>query len=261
MAHTLFFSYLFSPILAGTGWGYLRHKLCVCMCVCVLGVLIIHSHVNHMLAYSSRTCWSAGLQLRICQNWGVCQTTQSDINFLDFKRRNWDVVVEILCFYTLFHPPFSQLSRSFIHPLDRPPPPLSEKSSLHNKPGIFQMIPPDTFPVPSAEAALTLFLFAQLHQWNPEQAGRQAGIIVLWPAFPSSHHQVFKSDQVSQQRESEYEERGIIGKCQPCDVRCLNAVPEFVYFPHHRFACTSRLLLSPTSSRLSNPLWQGSWPW
>lgn len=113
----------------------------------------------------------------------------------------------------------STLSGSFIHP-------LPQKSSSHNKPGIFHIIPPGTFPV-----ALTLFLFAQKHQSNPEQAGRQAGITALWPTFPSSHHQVFKSTQVSHQRESEYEERGIIAKCQLCESRCLNTVPESVYFP------------------------------
>lgn len=114
-----------------------------------------------------------------------------------------------------------------------------------------------TFPVALAGAALTLFQ----HQSNPKQAGWRAWIIVLWPAFPFNHHQVFQSAQVSHQRESEYEVRGIIGKCQPCDGRCLNAVPESVYFPFHRSARTSRLLLLPTYNRLSNPLWQDSWPW
>lgn len=178
--------------------------------------------------------------------------------FLDFRGRSRGVAVLFL--HTLSSSYQSTLSGSFIHPPDcPPPPPLPEKSSLHNKAGIFQMIPPGTFPV--ASAAMTLFLLAQQHQSNPEQAGRRAGIIALWPAFPSSHHQVFKSTQVSHRRESEYEERGIMGKCQPCDGRCLSAVPEFVDFPLHHSARTSRLLLSPTYSRLSNPLWQDSWPW
>lgn len=173
---------------------------------------------------------------------------------MDFRRRSRAVSV---LFYTLLvHPPISQLSLavSFIH---------LTALSLHNKPGVLHMIPPGTFPVASAGAALTLFPFAPATPAKPRaggQAGKRSEIIVLWPAFPSSQHQVFKSAQVSHHRESENEERGIIGKCQPCDDRCLNAMPEFVYFSLHRCACTSRLLLSPTYRRLSNPLWQDSWP-
>lgn len=108
----------------------------------------------------------------------------------------------------------SALSGSFIHPphSTTPPPPFV-RSSLHNKPFIFHMIPPGTFPSAPA-AALTLDLLARPRRSNPEQAGRRAGIIVQWPAFspPTSHHQVFKSAQVSHQRVSQYEERRIITK-------------------------------------------------
>lgn len=113
--------------------------------------------------------------VRVCSINLACLTTHSDIDVFDFRRRRRGAAVLFL--HTLSSSYQSTLSGSFIHPPDRPPPtpPLPEKSSLHNKPGIFQMIPPGTFPVASAGASLTLFLFAQQHQSNPEQAGMQVG--------------------------------------------------------------------------------------
>lgn len=148
------------------------------------------------------------------------------------------------CFYTLFRPPISKLSLtvSFIHM-------TTSFSSCEIFKTTNHMIPPGTFPAASA-AALTLFLLAQ-------QADGCAGINVVCPAFPSSYPQVFKSAQVSHQRE----EGQIIKEISAVwrQGRCLNTMPEFVYFPFYHSACTSRLLLSPTYTRVSNPLWQDLW--
>lgn len=186
------------------------------------------------------------------------------ILFVELADKTRNIHTQTLMFWTSeeavlflhFHPPVSQLSGSFIHPPDCPPP-LPEKS-VHS-----QHIPDDpTWHFPCGLSRKSFDLVPVCPSNTSQTPSRQAGIITLWPAFPSSHHQVFKSAQVSHQRESEYEEKRIIGKCQPCDGRCLNAVPKFVYFPLHRCAHTSsRLLLSPTYSRLSNPLWQDSRPW
>lgn len=65
---------------------------------------------------------------------------------------------------------------------------------------------------------------------------------------------------MTHQKESEYEGGGIKLEFQQCDNRCPKAAPEFIYFLLCCCSRTSRLLLSPTSSGLSNPLWQDSWP-
>lgn len=62
---------------------------------------------------------------------------------------------------------------------------------------------------------------------------------------------------MTHQKESEYEGGG---NKPECDIRCPKAMPECIYFSLCCCSRTSRLLLSPTSSRLSNPLWQDSWP-
>lgn len=96
--------------------------------------------------------------------------------------------------------------------------------------------------------ALTLFIICPGRPFKSEQAGmmvHRAGIIVLW----ISPQPTTRWAQVSHQNKWEYEERGITGKCQHFNDRCLDAVPEFVYFP-----LCSRLLLSPTFNSVSNPL-------
>lgn len=186
-------------------------------------------------------CWT---------HWKTWKHTVRDFAFVLYKTKK-KLMRSCFCFCTVSSSFQSALSDIFIHPPDCLLLPLW---NLHNsKLCIFHMIPPGTFPVASA-AALTLFLLAQ-------HADGCAGINVLWPAFPSSQNQVFKSAQVSHQRELEYEERRIIAKCRQRDSRCLNTMPEFVYFLFYCYACTSRLLLLTTYSRLSNPLWQDSWPW
>lgn len=146
MAHKLFFSYLFSPILACTRWGYLRHKLCVC----VFGVLMIHSRAHSV---------------------GHLEGLNADSTLFGFVFTHSSI------------PPTHRLSLplSFMH-LTSPLLLLHlTQSSLHNKPNytwshlalsLWLLV-----------AASTLFLFDQQRQSDPEQAGKRAGIIVLWPAF------------------------------------------------------------------------------
>lgn len=127
-----------------------------------------------------------------------------------------------------------------------------------------QLFPDDLtwhFDCDSAGHTLNLVPISPSTPVKQEQAGKEAhrpAITVPEPDFPSKDHKLFKSVQVTHQRESEYEGGGTEQECQQCGNRCPKAVPEFIYFlPRCR---TSRLLLSPTSSRLSNPLWQDSWP-
>lgn len=116
MAHKLFFSYLFSPILACTRWGYLRRKLCACVCVW---------SAND--SQSCSFCWSSG----------------------GFEC--WQHTLRV-CFYSLFHPSYSSpLVATFIHAPNLPPPPPPPPDSIQSSQQTqLHMIPPGTFPVASS---------------------------------------------------------------------------------------------------------------
>lgn len=55
-------------------------------------------------------------------------------------------------------------------------------------------------------------------------------------------------------------EEGLNGNVSNVTADAWRLCPEFIYLLLCCCSRTSRLLLSPTSSRLSNPLWQDSWP-
>lgn len=117
----------------------------------------------------------------------------------------------------------------------------------------------------------TLTMTEQVTHWtnthsNQPKMNRQIHRTVIsgrWPDFPSQDRKLFKSGDQSRwltKGNQNIKEDGLNGNVSNVTTDARRPCPEFIYLLLCCCSGTNRLLLSPTSSRLSNPLWQDSWP-